>query len=115
MQGTNSVGVGFYRRQSVEAIVLRACRYCGAPAVYKSSDDRNFDQWPGVLVPPDSPRVGEPIGRRCPNCQSTRDASDDEHLGEVWAKEFGGHPRNRVALYNAIRRFLRRIREWRRN
>ena len=86
----HTVGVGIYRRQSVEAIVLRACRHCGAPAVYGSDDNMAFAQWAGCQVPAESPLIGKLVGSVCPNCGHARRPEDDEHLGEIWAQEFGG-------------------------
>lgn len=76
------------RRQSVEAVRVRACSSCQAPGVYKAENDPNVDHyrpWPAIVLKVDDKRVGTAVGGVCPCCGKERSADDD--LGEIWHKE----------------------------
>ncbi len=80
-----SHGAALKVRQSVEAMVIRACAECGAPGRYLS-DEHIRDGWLGCWVPAADPRAGQAVGAVCPNCGSKRPQS--ENLGEIWVREF---------------------------
>ena len=66
-------------RKSLEATVVHACPYCGAPGLYKN-DAYNAKNWPGIIDPK---RNNQPVGNVCPNCN--RDRRKDLSLGELSA------------------------------
>ena len=66
-------------RKSLEAIRIYACRWCGAPGLYKD-DEHNKTYWPGCYSPE---KAGQMVGDVCPNCGSSRIA--DLNLGELTA------------------------------
>jgi len=93
-----TVGVDLFRRQSLSARRILACRNCGAPGVYKSVHDIQM-RWPGCFVLPTDARVDRPVGDDCPNCDAPRIATEAD-LGEIWSKEW------RAASPNLLRRCI---------
>jgi hypothetical protein len=82
-QGEN---VELVRRQSLEAVVIKACA-CGAPGAYHS-DPSIKASWPGCWVEDLDPLNHQPVGETCPNCGAARPAN--KPLGEIWHKEWWG-------------------------
>ena len=56
----------------IQAQVVRVCVRCGAPGVYKSSADRDWDHVPGIQVSASDARIGQFVGETCPNCGAAR-------------------------------------------
>jgi hypothetical protein len=83
--GAKTADVRMWRRQALEATVIKACKKCNAPGRYMS-EARIKEGWPGCYVEPHSEREGEPVGSKCPNCGAKRPKNG--HLGEIWKKEF---------------------------
>jgi rubredoxin len=98
-----SVPVDIARKQSLEAVILRACSDCGAPAVYKSASAIR-DGWPGCYVEPGEPLEDKPVGELCPNCGIARHGHTEE-LGEVWHRVWRIKP---VGLLDRLRNILRK-------
>lgn len=96
-----AVGSPVLRRQSLEAVVTRACVSCQAPGVYSSAESVRAG-WPACWVPPGDPRVGQPLsGDRCPQC-GDRKPRPEQH-GEIWTREW----RVVTTLGRLARRFRR--------
>lgn len=77
--------VRFWRRQALEAALIKACTQCNAPGIYKS-EARIKEGWPGCYVEPGDERDEQPVGDVCPNCHHPRPY--DQALGEIWKKEY---------------------------
>lgn len=74
-----SVGAGIYRKQKLEAEVIRACTNCGAPGFYHDVPDVNVGCF-------DPARKGRFVGDTCPNCHKAR--TPPEKRGVIWSKRF---------------------------
>lgn len=94
------VGGKIIRKQSVHAVVLRACGQCGAPGAY-SKEKRVQDGWPGCYDPT---RDQQPVGAVCPNCKALRPSP--EVKGEIWRREFRA---DGESLWQRLRKRLRRL------
>lgn len=70
-QASNS-GSAIKPKIGIQAQVIKACGSCGAPGVYKSSADKDWDTVPGIQVNPGDLRLGQFVGEICPNCGSAR-------------------------------------------
>jgi hypothetical protein len=79
MAEKKSLGIGIYRKQQLEAEVIRACRSCGAPGFYHDVPDVNLGCF-------DPSRKGQYVGEICPNCDSER--ARPERKGVIWSKHF---------------------------
>jgi hypothetical protein len=71
-------------RKSLEATVIRACRFCQAPGTYVAHESIKIG-WPGCYVTDNDPLKGQPVGKICPNCMRPRAASLVENHGELSA------------------------------
>lgn len=81
-----------FRRQSLYASVIRACKKCGAPGYWHNTPGVNV----GCYAPDKVTQLGsDPVGTVCPNCGEPRTAV--EQRGEIWKKEW------RVSWLNMIK------------
>lgn len=79
MAREKSVGIGIWRKQQLEAEVIRACGNCGAGGKYHDVPDVNVGCF-------DPSRKGEYVGETCPNCGAERPPI--HQLGRIWSKRF---------------------------
>ena len=82
-----SSGAESFREQALSVTIHRACRICGAPGIYHDTAWIQH-QFTACWVASDDPRIGQPVGDICPHCNTKRDPSLTEHLGEIWRKIF---------------------------
>lgn len=79
-----------FRKQSLHATVIRACRKCGAPGFWHDDPNGNRACYDPVkkreAALTDSGFAS--VGKICPSCGANRD--DDEYLGEIWSKVWRG-------------------------
>jgi len=95
MSDTSHVS-NIYRKQSLHASVIRACRNCGAPGFWHNIPDVN----PGCFAPEKVTKLGEDfVGTICPQCGKSRD--DIEHHGEIWSKVW------KVSLWTVLKNTVR--------
>jgi len=59
----------------IQGRVITAC-VCGAPGVWKSKHDPDWQHVPGVLLPRSDERIGRWVGTTCPNCGRRRTAPE---------------------------------------
>jgi hypothetical protein len=72
-----------YRKQSLYASVIRACKSCGAPGYWHNTPGVNV----GCYAPDKVTQLGsDPVGIVCPCCGAARDRL--EQKGEIWKKEW---------------------------
>lgn len=79
MKQKKSLGIGIWRKQKLEAEVIRACANCGAPGTYHDVPDVNVGCF-------DPLRRGQWVGEVCPNCG--KDRTPPEKRGTIWSKHF---------------------------
>jgi len=68
-----------WRKQTLNATVIRACSSCGAPGHFHDVSGVNVGCY-------DPSRINEPVGDVCPCCNAPRPAVEDK--GQIWSKEF---------------------------
>lgn len=85
-----------FRRQSLYASVIRACKNCGAPGYWHNIQGVN----PGCFAPEKVTQLeADPVGLICPQCGAAR--GDIERKGEIWSKEW------RVSLWSLVKQAVK--------
>jgi len=84
----SQTNVGVWRKQTLEANVIRSCKNCGAPGYWHDTPNVNV----GCYAPEKVTKLGEdPVGLVCPNCGADR-KSAVEGKGTIWTRLFGLPP-----------------------
>lgn len=101
---TETVVAPIFRRQTLEAVVRRACCFCGAPPTYQS-ELHILCEWPGCWVREGDPRDRQSVGDTCANCY--RPLAAPENRGVIWQREWraGGRLARVVAAFRKRLRF----------
>lgn len=82
---TEAVFSSVVRKQTLEAVVYRACGLCGAPPRYLSHESIR-KSWAGCWVEPGDPLEGRLVGTKCPHCAASR--GKPQSLGTIWQREW---------------------------
>ena len=80
--GQQVENVDIVRRQSLHAVINRACETCNAPGLFQN-DVSFIEKYPEIYRPA---WAGRPVGNTCPCCNSPR--LPEENLGEIWSREW---------------------------